>query len=47
MGTKRTATAWLDHRGERLIAAERAATREDFRKRLGRTELNILKRVAA
>lgn len=27
--------AWLDHRGERLTAAERAATREDFRKRLG------------
>ena len=26
---------WLDHRGERLIAAQRAVTREDFRKRLG------------
>ena len=26
---------WLDHRGERLIGAEHAATREDFRKRLG------------
>ena len=28
-------SAWLDHRGERLSAAERVATREDFRKRLG------------
>jgi formylglycine-generating enzyme required for sulfatase activity len=26
---------WLDHRGERLITAERAAKREDFHKRLG------------
>jgi len=28
-------TAWLDHRGERLRAAEQLATRADFRKRLG------------
>ena len=28
------AAAWLDHRGERLRAAERLATRADFRKRL-------------
>jgi len=27
--------AWLDHRAERLRAAERAATRDDFRNRLG------------
>jgi WD40 repeat protein len=27
--------AWLDHRGERLSAAEKAAKREDFRRRLG------------
>lgn len=35
-------TAWLDHRGERLAAAERAATREDFRKRLGREGIEYL-----
>jgi formylglycine-generating enzyme required for sulfatase activity len=29
------AAAWLDHRGERLRAAELLATRADFRKRLG------------
>ena len=27
--------AWLDHRGERLLSAERVAKREDFRRRLG------------
>jgi CHASE2 domain-containing sensor protein len=26
---------WLDHRAERLVAAERAANRDDFRRRLG------------
>ena len=40
-------SAWLDHRGERLSAAERVATREDFRKRLGEEGLPILKRVAS
>jgi len=33
---------WLDHRSERLAAAERVATREDFRKRLGKTGLDYL-----
>jgi WD40 repeat protein len=28
-------TAWLDHRGERLLSAEKVAKREDFRRRLG------------
>src|SRR5262249_9067660 len=27
--------AWLDHRSERLVAAERLIARDDFRKRLG------------
>ena len=35
-------SAWLDHRGERLIAAARAATREDFRKRLGEDGISYL-----
>jgi formylglycine-generating enzyme required for sulfatase activity len=35
-------SAWLDHRGERLTAAERAATREDFRKRLGKAGIAYL-----
>jgi CHASE2 domain-containing sensor protein len=34
--------AWLDHRAERLRAAERAATRDDFRNRLGEDGLAYL-----
>ncbi len=35
------AAAWLDHRGERLRAAERLATRADFRKRLGKRRTRL------
>jgi hypothetical protein len=33
---------WLDHRAERLRAAERVATRQDFRKRLGEESIAYL-----
>ena len=35
--------AWLDHRADRLSAAERVAAREDFRRRLGATGIEYLK----
>ena len=35
--------AWLDHRGDRLGAAERIAAREDFRRRLGAIAIEYLK----
>lgn len=34
--------AWLDHRSERLVAGERVAAREDFRKRLGAAGIDYL-----
>jgi formylglycine-generating enzyme required for sulfatase activity len=34
--------AWLDHRGERLTAAEHVASREDFRKRLGKEGIDYI-----
>jgi formylglycine-generating enzyme required for sulfatase activity len=36
------AESWLDHRGDRLIAAEKLLQREDFRKRLGDNGLAYL-----
>ena len=34
--------SWLDHRGDRLAAAERVAAREDYRKRLGEVGIAYL-----
>ena len=34
--------AWLDHRADRLSAAERVTTREDFRRRLGKEGIEYL-----
>jgi WD40 repeat protein len=36
------APAWLDHRADRLAAAERVARNEDFRRRLGKNGLEYL-----
>ena len=36
-------SAWLDHRSDRLGAAERVAAREDFRRRLGNERIDYLK----
>ena len=35
--------AWLDHRGDRLAAAERVAARQDFRRRLGAKGMDYLR----